>query len=160
MVILLWIVVIIIIGLSAIVWLFFWALSGMESFNLPTKEIDSINHIKNFFGFDFGEDYEIVYYDSRNYHPDQPLEVILLFTETTLIKVQAFITEIDTNIKETLSEDKETKYVETFFKESNSFSKYYSASHINSGPSGYEFFNANLTINYREKTLSYNETGF
>lgn len=160
MVILLWIVVIIIIGLSAIVWLFFRALSGMESFNLPTKEIDSINHIKNFFGFDFGEDYEIVYYDSRNYHPDQPLEVILLFSETTLIKVQAFITEIDTNIKETLSEDKETKYVEKFFKKSNSFSKYYSASHINSGPSGYEFFAANLTIDYREKTLSYKETGF
>lgn len=124
----------------------------------PNKEIESINTIKSFLGMDFRDGYTIIEHISRNNHPDRPLNVTILLSEESYNEVLEFIARIESNTKETLSEDKKIKYLERTIKQTDCLIKEHKASHIYSSASEYVFFIASLTIDYDKKTLTYKET--
>lgn len=133
----------------------FYVLSKTGS---PNKEIESINTLKRFLGMDFRDGYTIIEHISRNNHPDRPLNVTILLSEDSFNEVLEFIAKIESNVKETLSEDKKIKYVEHIIKQTDCLIKKHEASHIYSSTSEYIFFIASLTIDYDKKTLTYSET--
>ena len=124
----------------------------------PNKEIESINTIKRFLGMDFRDGYTIIEHISRNNHPDRPLNVTIQLSEESFNKVMEFIAKIESNTKETLSDDEKIKYVERTIKQTDCLIKKHEASHIYSSASEYLFFIASLTIEFDKKTLTYKET--
>jgi hypothetical protein len=154
----LWIAIIIGGALILIRGLIIIAFSGMGDFFAPNKEIDSISEIKQCLGLDFGDGYKIIEHNSRNNHGDRPLNVSIELSDKLFYEVKEFVEKNDCDVKESLSEDKKNRYVERFVKRQNCFVKDYEASHVSSAGSGYVFFSARLTIDYREKTLRYSQT--
>ena len=149
---------IIVISILVIVLIFFGMFYVLSITGSPNKEIESINTIKKFLGMDFRDGFTIIEHISRNNHPDRPLNVTLQLSEESFNEVLEFIAKIESNTKETLSNDEKIKYVEHTIKQTECLIKEYKASHIYSSVSEYTFFIASLIIDYDKKTLTYKET--
>jgi len=154
-----WVVIIVVVLLALLLFFLYVLKHTMSDFMKPTSEIDSINHIKRFLGYNFEDNYETIEHSSQNNHPDRPLKVILKLNDVTIDKIQRFTTLIEPYSNETISDDKKTKYVEEVKKSLLYFEKNHKAIHINSESSEYVFFIAKLKIDYNEKILLYHETG-
>lgn len=132
---------------------------GLSNFFAPNSEIDSVNSLKRFLDFDFGEDFSVLNHTSRNNHPDRPLELVLSLSAESMAQLKNFLERTPLENQEYLNDDKEIRYRKTWSADKTTYWKGHSASHINSDGSEYEFFIARLVINTQTKTLSYSQTG-
>jgi hypothetical protein len=126
----------------------------------PNKEMDSVNQIKRFLGFDFNDNYTVIKHFSDNAHPDRPLNVIIHLTEDVIEKVRIYTNGIDADINEIISDDKKNKYVLEVYKDAFSFTKTHEAMDYSPDGNDLLFFRASLFIDFKEMTLSYNECNF
>ena len=126
----------------------------------PNKEVDSVNQIKRFLGFDFNNNYTVIKHFSDNSHPDRPLSVIIQLTEDVIEKIRIYTNGIDADINEIISDDKKNKYVVEIYKDAFVFTKTHEAMDNTPDDDGLLFFRASLIINFIEMTLSYNECNF
>jgi nitrogen fixation-related uncharacterized protein len=155
-----WILVIIVIIAIGTGFLF-WAISkGIFRSSSTKKESDSIDSVKNFLAFDFGNDYEVVEHISTNFHPDQPTKISVKLDAKAIGNTKSFLLGLSLVKKESISDDNKIKYIETWRNDKDVFQKTHTASHLNSDGTGYTFFKAELKIDLESMIITYVETGY
>lgn len=150
LIIILSIVVLFVLGCGLFLFVF-W--KGMSEFMAPSKPEECIKHIKWFLGYEFGDEYIILNFESKNQHPDRPLTVSLQLSEKSFQDVLSFLS--NQNFSEEITENNNVKYVTKWIKQENMYQKEYSSFHYdNLVP----FFVASLTVNLNTKIFDYYET--
>jgi len=158
--ILFWIIVIVVSLIIFFVLLVFGFAYAMANFMKPNSEKESIVQIKNFLGYDFAEDFQIIEHESRNNHPDRPLRVVLKLNENGINNLKAFTSEIESYSKETRNDNQSYKYNEDVKSSASFYNKCHEAFEIIHSGEESLFFRASLIVDYESGTLSYSETGF
>jgi hypothetical protein len=154
--IILTVIFIIIFIIILFIWFMFWAFrKGLTDFTKPNKPSESIDKVKNFLGYDFGDEYSLIDHVSRNYHPDRPLTVTLKLSNEAFHKMLSYISNLDTTERLQNDEKNEVEYREVWIKEENGYRKEYSASREQGK---YVFFIAKLTVSIENLTINYHET--
>jgi len=57
----------------------------------PNISLDSVESLKSFLGMNFGDDFEVVEYTSRNHHPDRPLKVTISFSDDVFSVIRDYV---------------------------------------------------------------------
>ncbi len=153
-----WIVIILFSLLGLVVLIFLGVAYAMQSYMKPTTKEDSIHQIKIFLGYHFEDGYEFLEIDSKNYHPDRPLQVILKLNVDLMAKIESYLSTIEPYLNEKLNQKNNVKYIESVMKSDSCFEKTHTALNIISADQEIEFFIAKLKIDFKEKLLFYNET--
>jgi hypothetical protein len=120
---------------------------------------DSVTNLKLFLGLNFGEDYKLIMYSNKKYHPDTPMNLSISLTESTFNRVVEHLALQNFEIKTTYSNDKKIQYSEKWNVNGDIYSKSYSASHFNRTDIDYTFFNVRLSVDIKTKIIRYSEFG-
>ncbi len=154
-----WIVLIVLLFIVLIIALLLYGFAWMISnFMAPNTESDSINQLKSFLGYDFGEGYEIIEHNSQNNHPDRPLKLKVILSDTSFELVMKHLSQIESKTLETFSQDQTVRYVEELYSSESSLNKSHLAYHIHTDGKDYIFFSASFSFNCPNKTIEYFET--
>lgn len=120
---------------------------------------DSVTKLKFFLGMNFGEDYKLIEYGNKKYHPDSPMNISISLSESSFKKVVEHLAIQNFELKTTYSNDKKIKYSEYWNLRGNVYSKSYSASDFNGSDINYPFFNVRLSVDIKTKIIRYSEFG-
>ena len=148
------ILIIVGIGILLIALLLYFALRGLASIDLPETAVNSIN---SFLGFSIKGDYKVIEHSSQSRHPDRPVKTTIYLPNPDFELVKDHLATIELNTTVSESRDGKIKYRDGWDKRGNSFTKFHTASYVDSGML---FFAASVTINCDTNTLTYQETGF